>query len=129
MSKIKIAFASKDNIHINQHFGWCENFYIYEITQDDYSFLDCIDSSLQFDAEVEKLEYKISCLEDSDLVYVSQIGPKAAAMVQSAGIYPLKSVNENEEIEEVIGSLQRMMSKENAPLWLKRIMLKGSMDE
>ena len=31
---MKIAFASTDNIHVNQHFGWCKEFYIYEIVED-----------------------------------------------------------------------------------------------
>lgn len=126
MSTIKIAFASKDNKYINQHFGWCENFYIYEITNDDYTFLQEIDSSLKYDDEVEKLNYKISCLEDSDIVYVVQIGPKASNMVQSAGIYPIKASSESEKIEDVILSIQKMMNGDNAPLWFKRIMLKGT---
>ncbi|MEA3288667.1 MAG: NifB/NifX family molybdenum-iron cluster-binding protein, partial [Campylobacterota bacterium] len=87
---IKIAFASKDNIHVNQHFGWCEKFYIYEIDGDSFSLVDEVDSSLKKEEEVEKLNYKISCVEGCDIIYVSQIGPKAANMVQSAGIYPMR---------------------------------------
>jgi len=120
---MKIAFASKDNIHVNQHFGWCEMFYIYDVSEDDFELVHEVDSSLKFDDEVDKLEYKINCLEDSDIVYVSQIGPKAANMVQSTGIYPMKSSHEGEKIEDVIKSLQRMM-KEDTPLWLKRIIFK-----
>jgi len=122
---MKIAFASKDNIHVNQHFGWCEMFYIYEVFEDDYSLINEVDSSLQIENEADKLEYKISCLEDSNIVYVSQIGPKAATMVQSSGIYPMKSSHEKEKIEDVISSLQKLI-KNNPPLWLKRIILKAS---
>ena len=68
--------------------------------------------------------YKISCLQDSDIVYVLQIGPKASSMVQSANIYPMRATHENEKIEDVIQSIQKLM-KDNAPLWLKRIMMKG----
>jgi len=121
---MKIAFASKDNVHVNQHFGWCEMFYIYEVFEDDYELISEVDSSLKFDDEIDKLEYKINCLEDSDIVYVSQIGPKAATMVQKCGIYPMKSSHEGEKIEDVIQSLQKMMQG-NAPLWLKRILLKN----
>jgi nitrogen fixation protein NifX len=121
---MKIAFASKDNVHVNQHFGWCEMFYIYEVFEDDYELISEVDSSLKFDDEIDKLEYKINCLEDSDIVYVSQIGPKAATMVQKCGIYPMKSSHEGEKIEDVIQSLQKMIQG-NAPLWLKRILLKN----
>ena len=120
---IKIAFASTDGVHVNQHFGWCERFYIYEVEEDDFSLFGEVDSSIKFDDEAQKLEYKISCLESSDIVYVLQIGPKAANMVQSAGIYPIKSSYEKEKIADVISSIQKMM-RSNAPLWLKRIMLK-----
>lgn len=124
IAKLKIAFASKDNIYVNQHFGWCEMFYIYEVFEDDFTLINEIDSSLKFDNEIEKLEYKISCLEDSDIVYVSQIGPKASTMVQSCGIYPMKSSHEGEKIEDVIASIQKMMNL-NTPLWLKRILMKA----
>ena len=122
---MKIAFASKDNIHVNQHFGWCEMFSIYEVFEDDFELISEVDSSLKFDDEVDKLEYKINCLEDSDIVYVSQIGPKAATLVQSEGIYPMKSSHDGEKIEEVIASLQKLM-KDSTPLWLQRILLKGT---
>lgn len=122
---MKVAFASKDNIYVNQHFGWCELFYIYEITNDDFTLINEVDSSLKFIDESEKLNYKISCLEDSDIVYVSQIGPKASTMVQSANIYPMRSSHEGERIEDVIKSLHKLMNN-NPPLWLKRIMMRTS---
>lgn len=119
---MKIAFASKDGISVNQHFGWCETFFIYEVTKDDYTFLEQVDSSLQIDNEAEKLEYKINCLLDSDIVCVAQIGPKASSLVKSAGIFPLKSSNETEKIEDVISNLQKLIVN-NPPLWLQRIIL------
>lgn len=122
---MKIAFASKDNINVNQHFGWCEKFYIYEVLEDEFSLVNEVDSSQKFEDEVDKLVYKISCLDDSDIVYVSQIGPKAANMVQKVGVYPIRAANEDEKIEDAISSIQKMM-KNNPPLWLKRILLKGN---
>jgi nitrogen fixation protein NifX len=122
---MKIAFASKDGIFVNEHFGWCEKFFIYEVDGEEHTFVDERDSSLKFDEEVDKLEYKINCLEDSDIVYVSQIGPKAANMVKSVGIYPMKSSSENERIEDVLVSLKKLI-KNNPPLWLQRILLKES---
>jgi len=123
IGKLKIAFASKDGINVNEHFGWCEKFFIYEVDGDEDTFVDERDSSFKFEEEVDKLEYKINCLEDSDIVYVAQIGPKAANMVKSAGIYPMKSSSENEKIEDVLLSLKKLI-KNNPPLWLQRILLK-----
>jgi len=117
-----ISFASLDGSHANQHFGWCEKFYMYKVNEDSFSFIKEIDASLKYDDEVDKLEYKINCIQDSDIVCVSQIGPKAANLVQKCGIYPMKS-NE-EEIDKILKSFQNMV-KNNPPLWLKRILLKG----
>jgi nitrogen fixation protein NifX len=120
---MKIAFASKDNIHVNQHFGWCEKFYVYEINENNYEFLNEIDTSQKIEEEVDKLIYRIEAISQCDIVYVSQIGPKASSMVQTAKIYPMKSSSEDEKIEEVINKLQNMIQN-NPPLWLKRILAK-----
>jgi nitrogen fixation protein NifX len=120
---MKIAFASKDGIHINQHFGWCEKFYQYEVLKKNFALIKELDASQEFSDEVDKLSYKIETLEDSDMVYVSQIGPKASTMVQQAGIYPVKASDESKTIEETIASLQQMMV-DNPPIWLQRILLK-----
>ena len=119
---MKIAFASKDGIFVNEHFGWCETFYIYELNEEGYTFLKEVDSSQKHEAEADKLEYKIECLEASDIVCVAQIGPKAANMVNLAGIFPMKS-KEDDTIEAVLTSLQKLLA-DNPPLWLKRILLK-----
>ena len=119
---MKVAFASKDGIHVNEHFGWCQAFYIYEVLEDKYELLKIVDSSQKYEDEVDKLTYKIESLDESDIVYVTQIGPKASNMVKIAGVYPLKAISEDEKIEEVIASLQKLMSG-NTPLWLKRIIL------
>lgn len=119
---IKIAIASTDQVHVNQHFGWCERFYIYEIDANGYRLVDEVDASQKHEEEVEKLVYKISCIEGCDIVYVTQIGPKAANMVQKVGIYPMRASGEEEKIDSVLSSLQRMING-NAPLWLKRIIM------
>jgi nitrogen fixation protein NifX len=119
---IKIAFASKDGINVNEHFGWSEKFYIYGVNEDSYELLKEVDSSQKYEAEVDKLEYKIECIDGSDILYVTMIGPKAANMVKYAGTYPMKASSEDEKIEDVLKSMQKLMG--NPPLWLKRILLK-----
>lgn len=118
---MKISFASTDGVHVNQHFGWCDTFYMYEVNEEGYHFIKELDASLKLEDEIDKLEYKINSLEDSDIVCVLQIGSKASTMVQKSGIYPMSSNEEN--IEYVITKIQKMM-RENPPLWLKRILLK-----
>jgi nitrogen fixation protein NifX len=120
---MKVAFASKDGIFVNEHFGWCEKFYIYELNEEGYELINEVDSSQKHEAEADKLEYKIACLDSSDIVCVAQIGPKAANMVNLAGIYPMRASREDEKIEDLLASLL-MLLLGNPPLWLKRILLK-----
>ena len=119
---ITIAFASKDGVFVNEHFGWCEKFFIYEVDEKNSKLLKEVDSPIKHDSEVDKLEYKIECIDSSDILYVSQIGPKAANMVKYAGTYPMKSSSEEEKIEDVLASMQNLLS--SPPLWLQRILLK-----
>jgi nitrogen fixation protein NifX len=122
---IKVAIASLDGVHINEHFGWCKNFYLYEVSESGHKKIEEINTHREVEDEVDRLIYKISSIEDADILYVLQIGPKASTMVQKAGIYPIKSTNENMKIDSALNSLQNM-TKDNPPLWLKRIILKKS---
>ena len=65
-----IAFASKDNIYVNEHFGWCKEFHIYEIEGETFKFIKSVDSSIEIADEVDKLTYKIECIEGCDILYV-----------------------------------------------------------
>lgn len=117
---MKIAFATTDDIHVNQHFGWCKEFTLYEIVGNAFSFLKKVDSSIEIEDEIDKLTYKIECLEESDVLVVQQIGPKASRMVQACGIFPMQTSNENEKIEDILNKLIKM--KENPPIWMRRLL-------
>ena len=116
---MKIAFASNDNIHINEHFGWCKCFYMYEIKDDTFTFLKAIDSSLEVSEEGEKLGYKISCIEEAQILCVSHIGPRASTLVKSAGIFVIKASSEEEMIETALLTLIKLKNT-NPPLWMQR---------
>ncbi len=120
---MNIAFASKDGEHIDQHFGWAKRFYLYDVDKDSHRLIEEIGSSQEIEAEHEKLTYKIGCIEAADIMYCSQIGPKASKMVQSAGIYPVRAA-EDEKIMDAIGKLQAMLNDNPAP-WLLRIYYKA----
>lgn len=121
---MKIAFASKDGVHVNEHFGWCQQFYLYNIDKAGVHEIGTSDASLNHENESDKLAYKIECLGESDIVCVAQIGPNAANLLQNVGIYPLKSSNENETIESINSTLHRYISDDHAPLWFKRMIYK-----
>lgn len=119
---MKIAFSSKDGIHVNDHFGWADTFYLYEIEGDEKRFLKKIEVPLKKEDEIEKLTYKTEAVSEADVLYVLQIGPKAVNLVKSYDLFPLKAKDENETIESVLDQFIAM--QDSPPLWLKRILLK-----
>lgn len=121
---MKIAFASTDGTHINEHFGWCKEFYLYELDGGEFKFVKVLESKDEIQDELDKLTYKIDSIQEANIVCVAQIGPKASTMVKSANIYPLKSVNENELISDFLDTLLRLINT-NPPLWLKAILARA----
>lgn len=118
---MKIAFASTDNVHVNDHFGWCKCFYMYELLEDGFCFLKALPSPNELSDEGDKLAYKIACLEDANILCASHIGPRASLMVKSSGIFVLKSEREDEHIKEVLATLL-YVKKTNPPLWMQRFL-------
>ena len=118
---MKIAFASTDNIHVNDHFGWCKCYYLYEIQGDTFTFLKALPSPNEIESEGDKLSYKIECLEDANIVCASHIGPRASLMVKSSGIFVLKTEKENEPIETLLNTLIALKNS-NPPLWMQRFL-------
>jgi nitrogen fixation protein NifX len=86
---MKIAFASTDNVHVNDHFGWCKCFYIYELKNSKPLFLKAVESKDEISEETDKLGYKIECIKEADILCASHIGPRASLMVKNAGIFVL----------------------------------------
>ncbi len=120
---MNIAFASSTGDAVDQHFGWSKNFYLYRVDKENATLLDVIDATTDLEDEHEKLSYKIGVLEEADIMYCTQIGPKASKMVQAAGIHPVR-VAEGERLENAIGQLHGMLA-ENPPMWLLRIFHKS----
>ncbi len=116
---MKIAFASTDKVHIDQHFGWSKTFQLFEVDKDSSSFVKEIDSSIEYEDEMEKLNYKIGTISEADMLYCTQIGPSASKMVQAAKIHPIRSSGD-ESIQEAIEKLQALLNG-NPPPWLLRI--------
>lgn len=118
---MKIAFASTDNLLVNEHFGWCKCFYMYELNEHSYTFVKAIDASQELSEEGEKLGYKIACVKEAQILYVAQIGPRASMLVKNAGIFAMKASKEDESIQEVLDALLKLKNT-NPPLWMQRLL-------
>ena len=121
-NSMKVAFATKDMINIDEHFGWAKQFAIYEVNKDGSSLSSVVKTQEGVDMEDEKINSKIEAINDCAIVYCQAIGPTAAAKVIKNHIHPIK-VEKLLSIEEALSSLQTML-KGNPPPWIKRIIMK-----
>jgi nitrogen fixation protein NifX len=120
---MKVAFASTDKIHVDEHFGRAEEFCIWEVGPEDAGFAGLVQVRTEGDDEADRIEARCAGLEACALVYVAQIGGPAAARLVQKKIHPIKS-KEQAPIKDVIVKLQEVL-KGNPPPWLRKAMLKG----
>lgn len=120
---MKVAFASSDKIHVNEHFGRAEQFYIWEIGPEDAGFTGMVQVRSEGDDEADRIEARCAGLADCALVYVAEIGGPAAARLVAKKIHPIKS-KEREPIAVVVEKLQEVL-RSSPPPWLRKAMLKN----
>ncbi len=120
---MKVAFASTDKVHIDEHFGKAEEFYIWNIGPEEAAFSRIAQLKVEEGYIDDKIEARTAVLADCALVYVGEIGGPAAARLVQKKIHPIKS-KEQEPITVVVKKLQEVL-KGNPPPWLRKAILKG----
>lgn len=120
---MKVAFASNDKIHVNEHFGRAEQFFIWEIGPEEAGFTGMVQVRSEGDDEADRIEARCAGLADCALVYVAEIGGPAAARLVAKKIHPIKS-KEREPITLVVEKLQEVL-RASPPPWLRKAMLKN----
>ncbi len=120
---MKVAFASTDKVHVNEHFGRAEQFTIWEIGPDAAEFSGVVQVKTEGADEADRIEARCSGLSDCALVYVAEIGGPAAARLVAKKIHPIKS-KDQEAIATVVEKLQEVL-RGSPPPWLQKAMLKG----
>lgn len=108
-SVIKIAFASNDMKHVNQHFGSAQSFIIYNIYPDRHRILEVIQfGELDHDGNEDKLMVKLEALNGCVAVYFQAIGASAVRQLISLSIKPVK-VSAGEKISTLLQSAQQQL--------------------
>ena len=124
---MKIAFATRDSVYINAHFGSAKTVDVYDVTSTGFEFLETIEFSgnLQEDGNEDKLVPKVAALADCAIVYVSAIGGSAAKRLLAANITPLRAESESDRIRDVLGILVEMLQG-SPPPWLRKALGRGA---
>ncbi len=116
---VKVAFATGDLKHVDQHFGSAERFAIYTVGGSHTRLLEVAEfGTLSQDGDENKLLEKFAVLDGCAAVYSQAIGPSAVRQLVGLGVQPLK-VPPGTAIGALIEGLQHEL-REGASGWLQR---------
>ncbi len=126
---MKVAFATTDGLNVDEHFGRCGTFAIYEMTENGYKFVEMRKFAEGRDTDIEKtkgmgqihddrVQAKVDQLSDCKIIYLTDIGGPSAAKLVKKGMMPLK-VKDMPKIEEALNELLDTI-KASPPPWLKK---------
>jgi nitrogen fixation protein NifX len=112
----KVAVASSDGKFINQHFGWAQQFMIFEIDDEgEYKFLELRENTPACDVEghtEDAMTRSVKLISDCDAVLASQIGPAAVDVLVDNGIEPYMAPTFIDEALKELASMKKGVNKE-----------------
>jgi nitrogen fixation protein NifX len=118
-SALRVAFATKDMVGVNAHFGGAKEFVVYNVSKEGYEVSEVIKTDTSELEDDDKTDFRVRALKGVNIMYCESIGGTAAAKVIRAGIHPMK-VNEPTPIEDILKTLVTMING-NPPPWVKNI--------
>ncbi len=115
---LRVAFATRDGQHVNQHFGWARRFDVYDLDATSSRLAETRELAPAGKDELAKIESRLEAVADCAIVHIASIGGTAAARVIKAKIHPVK-VPETTEVAGVIERLQAVLGG-TPPPWLRK---------
>lgn len=118
-ASVKVAFATSDMNHVDQHFGAAEAFAIYALDPEQASLVEAVQfGQLAMDGNEDKLGSKIDALDGCIAVYCQAVGGSAINQLRARGIQALK-VQPGTRIKGLINALQEEL-RAGPSAWLAR---------
>lgn len=118
-TSLKIAFASSDMKHVNQHFGSAQSFAIYAINPEQIQFIEAAQFGVHSqDGNEDKLAAKFDLLQGCCAVYCQAVGASAVNQMVARGMQPVK-VQEGSPIQKLLSDLQNEL-RSGPSSWLAR---------
>jgi len=115
---IRVACASNSGDLLNGHFGSCERFLVYQVSQAEYRLIDVREVG-DDEAEEDKNAYRASLILDCQVLFIASVGGPAAAKIIKKGIHPIKQVTVV-PTSELLEKLQLALA--NPSPWLGKVM-------
>jgi len=120
---MKVAFASTDKVHVDEHFGQARQFYIWEIGPETAEFAGVVQLEQNPEMEDDKVAVRSAALADCAIVCVGAIGGPAAARLVANKVHPIKAKGAQETIADMVAKLQEVL-RGCPPPWMRKAMLK-----
>ena len=118
-ASIKVAFATSDMKHVDQHFGAAQSFAIYAVDMDHVCMVEASEfGRLDMDGNEDKLAAKIAALDGCVAVYNQAVGASAISQLKAKGVQPVK-VSPGAEINDLLESLQDEL-RQGPSSWLAK---------
>ena len=116
---LRIAFASNDRLHVNQHFGAAEGFFIYDVSLDKASLVAVGEfPATSMDGNEDKLAAKIDFLDGCAAVFVLAVGGSAIKQLMAAGVQPVR-IDGADRIGDLLAEIQTGMRDGGVP-WIDK---------
>lgn len=87
---MKVAFASSDYHHVDQHFGATPRLVIYGVKQEEVTLLKVADFSVEYGHGVDKLACRIDALEECVTLYCVAIGDAVFRQLLQVGVRAIR---------------------------------------
>lgn len=121
---MKVAFTSSTGERIDQHFGQCQSFHVWEIGPDAAQPLTSVSALTTADDEEDRITARANAISGCSIVYTLQIGGPAAAKLIARKIHPMKTITDMPVIEAV--EKLQLVLRGNPPPWLRKAMNRGT---
>jgi nitrogen fixation protein NifX len=117
---LRIAVATTDGTKVDEHFGRCRRFDVYEVNAEGAELTETRDLGTVLSHDEGAIDSRLSAIKDCAIVHVTSIGAGAAARVVNAGVMPLK-LPEGTPVAETVGRLQTVLQG-TPPPWLRKLL-------
>ena len=115
---LTVAFATSDGAAVDQHFGWCRRFDVYELDADTSRLVESRLLDPAEDGEQSRIAGRLAGVRGVAVLHVTDIGGTAAAAVVGAGIHPI-TVATGTPVPVLVARLQAVLAG-SPPPWLRR---------
>ena len=116
---VKVAFATSDMQHVDQHFGAAEAFAVYAVNPEHAGLVEAVQFGHRaMDGNEDKLAAKVDALDGCIGVYCQAVGASAVNQLRGRGIVAIK-VSAGSEIQALIEALQGEL-RQGPSAWLGR---------